>query len=78
MSFLLINKKQLIALHPEGYSMNEVADATLQMIKADNPVSPEAKTILSQRDAAVRFSWDVDLGLDKESEEAIRFIRERI
>lgn len=77
MAFLLVNTPQLIALHPEGYSMQEVSEATLQMIKLGNPVSDEAKSILNQRDEALQVKSSIDLGLDKKSEESIRFIRER-
>lgn len=75
MGFLLINPAQEIALHPEGHSMQEVAEATLIMIKSGNPVSKEASLILDQRDEAL--SIRVGLLLDRKISEAANFVRER-
>lgn len=75
MGFLLINQAQLIALYPEGYSMDEVATATLKMIKQGNPVSEEAHQIYDQRDEAL--SVRRDLLVDSTTIEAATFIRER-
>ncbi len=75
MGFLLINEAQLIALHPEGYSMEDVANATLQMIKQGNPISDKALKIYDQRDEALNVRRD--LLIDPATIEAAAFVRER-